>query len=87
MFQVFDNILWGLEVKFFTKEQFDKAGVKMQAYQLRLTAAVVQFVSALLALSLQQDKVEKLASCGPQVSPIISSRYFAWIGSTRPNPC
>lgn len=58
-FQLLDNLLWCLEVKFV--KDFDKASIKMRSYQFRLTAAVLNLIQVLLALAKQQDSVEKLA--------------------------
>lgn len=63
-FQMYDNILWGLEVKFFDKAQFDKNTVKMRAYQFRFVAAICQLVQIVLTVSKQQDVVEKIAADG-----------------------
>jgi hypothetical protein len=59
IFQVYDNLLWALEVKFV--KNFDKANIKMRSYQFRLIAALAQMVQVLLNISKQQDAVEKLA--------------------------
>ena len=59
IFQIYDNLLWSLEVKFV--KNFDKANIKMRSYQFRLIAAVASFIQVLLAVSKQQDAVEKLA--------------------------
>lgn len=59
IFQIYDNLLWALEVKFV--KNFDKANIKMRSYQFRLIAAVASLVQVLMAVSKQQDAVEKLA--------------------------
>ena len=59
VFQIYDNLLWALEVKFV--KNFDKANIKMRSYQFRLIAAVASMIQVLLNLSKQQDAVEKLA--------------------------
>lgn len=61
-FQIYDNILWALEVKAFDKNSFDKATVKMRAYQFRFIAAICQLIQILINVSKQQDVVEKLAN-------------------------
>lgn len=59
IFQIYDNLLWALEVKFV--KDLDKANIKMRSYQFRLIAAVATMVQVLLSVSKQQDVVEKLA--------------------------
>lgn len=59
IFQIYDNLLWALEVKFV--KNFDKASIKMRSYQFRLIAAIASLIQVVLALSKQQDSVEKLA--------------------------
>ena len=58
-FQIHDNILWALEVKFL--KNFDKASIKMRSYQFRLIAAIASLIQVFLSVSKQQDAVEKLA--------------------------
>lgn len=59
VFQIYDNLLWALEVKVLTS--LEKASIKMRSYQFRLVAAVTSMIQVLLAISKQQVTVEKLA--------------------------
>jgi hypothetical protein len=59
IFVILDNLLWATEIKLV--DAFDKATLKMKSYQFRLVAAVVSMAQVFLAMSKQQDSIEKLA--------------------------
>ena len=59
IFVILDNLLWFTEIK--VVDAFEKATLKKQSYQYRLIAAVASMIQVFLALSKQQDQIEKLA--------------------------
>jgi len=72
VFVILDNLLWFTEVK--VLDAFDKATLKKQSYQYRLVAAVCSMAQVFLAVSKQQDQIEKLASANAAPADLEKAR-------------